>query len=49
MVPHLRPRYPVHYRTEKILDNATAIEHWMRAQWQDHLPPFYADRTTVHT
>ena len=23
------------------LDNATAIERWMRSQWQEHMPPFY--------
>ena len=44
MVPHLTTALsgPLLELEKHFLDNATAIEHWMRAQWQDHLPPFYA-------
>jgi glutamate--cysteine ligase len=27
---------------EKILNASADVEHWFRAQWQSHMPPFYA-------
>jgi len=44
MVPHLTTALtgPLLELEKRFLDHATEIERWMRAQWQDHLPPFYA-------
>jgi glutamate--cysteine ligase len=33
---------PVLEFEKRILDQVPEIEHWFRAQWQDHTPPFYA-------
>ncbi|MFN3988301.1 MAG: glutamate--cysteine ligase [Rhodocyclaceae bacterium] len=43
MVPHLTTALtgPLLELERRFLDSATRIEHWMRAQWQDHMPPFY--------
>ncbi|MCP5311651.1 glutamate--cysteine ligase [Cognatazoarcus halotolerans] len=43
MVPHLTTALsgPLLELEKHFLDNATAIEHWMRGQWQEHTPPFY--------
>ena len=43
MVPHLTTALtgPLLELEKRFLDHATEIEHWMRAQWRDHLPPFY--------
>lgn len=43
MVPHLTTALsgPLLELEKRFLDQATEIERWMRAQWQDHLPPFY--------
>ncbi len=43
MVPHLTTALtgPLLELEKHFLDNATAIEHWMRSQWQEHTPPFY--------
>lgn len=44
MVPHLTTALtgPLLELELHFLDRATEIEHWMRAQWRDHEPPFYA-------
>jgi glutamate--cysteine ligase len=44
MVPHLTTALtgPLLELEKRFLDHATEIEHWMRAQWVDHTPPFYA-------
>ena len=43
MVPHLKTALtgPLLELEKRFLDSATTIEQWMRAQWQDHLPPIY--------
>ena len=43
MVPRLTTALtgPLLELEKRFLDHATEIEHWMRAQWCDHLPPFY--------
>ena len=43
MVPHLTTALtgPLLELEKHFLDNATAIERWMRTQWQERLPPFY--------
>ena len=43
MVPHLTTALtgPLLELEKRFLDHATEIEHWMRAQWLDHMPPFY--------
>ncbi len=43
MVPHLTTALtgPLLELEKRFLDHATEIEHWMRAQWCDHIPPFY--------
>ena len=43
MVPHLTTALtgPLLELEKHFLDNATAIERWMRNRWQEHLPPFY--------
>ncbi|MDX9698797.1 MAG: glutamate--cysteine ligase [Rhodocyclaceae bacterium] len=43
MVPHLTTALtgPLLELEKRFLDSATEIEQWMRAQWQDHMPPFY--------
>jgi len=43
MVPHLTTALtgPLLELERHFLDNACAIERWMRTQWQEHLPPFY--------
>jgi glutamate--cysteine ligase len=33
---------PVLEFERRILDSVPQIEHWFRAQWQEHAPPFYA-------
>ncbi len=44
MVPHLTTALsgPLLALEKHFLDNATAIEHWLRSQWNEHTPPFYA-------
>ncbi|HJV28788.1 MAG TPA: glutamate--cysteine ligase [Aromatoleum sp.] len=44
MVPHLTTALtgPLLELEKRFLDHATEIERWMRTQWQDHTPPFYA-------
>jgi len=43
MVPHLTTALtgPLLELERKFLDNAAAIEQWLRTQWLDHTPPFY--------
>jgi glutamate--cysteine ligase len=44
MIPH--PSAPViaplRELERRVLESSSAIEHWLRLQWQDHTPPFYA-------
>lgn len=44
MIPHLSASLtgPLQDFETRILDNSTAVEHWFRAEWQEHTPPFYA-------
>jgi glutamate--cysteine ligase len=44
MVPHLTTALtgPLLELEQRILDNQTTIEQWLRSQWLDHTPPFYA-------
>jgi len=44
MVPHLTTALtgPLLGLEKKFLDSATSIEHWLRSQWNEHTPPFYA-------
>jgi len=44
MVPHLATALtgPLLTLEQRILDAETAIERWLRSQWQEHNPPFYA-------
>ncbi|HEY6896679.1 MAG TPA: glutamate--cysteine ligase [Rhodocyclaceae bacterium] len=44
MVPHLTTALsgPLLALEKCFLDQETAIEHWLRGQWQEHSPPFYA-------
>ena len=44
MVPHLTTALlgPLLELEKSFLDQATVIEHWLRSQWNDHTPPFYA-------
>ena len=44
MVPHLTTALsgPLLALEKTFLDNATTIEHWLRSQWNEHTPPFYA-------
>lgn len=44
MVPHLTTALsgPLLELETRFLDHATEIEQWMRTQWRDHVPPFYA-------
>ncbi len=44
MVPHLTTALtgPLLELERRFLDSSTHIEHWLRSQWQDHTPPFYA-------
>ncbi len=43
MVPHLTTALtgPLLELERCFLDNETRIEQWLRAQWQEHTPPFY--------
>ena len=44
MVPHLTTALtgPLLDLEKRILANDTSIEQWLRSQWLDHSPPFYA-------
>ena len=44
MVPHLTTALtgPLLDLERRFLDNTTAIEQWLRSQWLEHTPPFYA-------
>jgi glutamate--cysteine ligase len=44
MVPHLTTALsgPLLELEKRFLDKETAIEQWLRSQWLDHAPPFYA-------
>jgi glutamate--cysteine ligase len=44
MVPHLSTALtgPLLALEKTLLDQATSVERWLRLQWQDHTPPFYA-------
>ena len=44
MVPHLTTALqgPLLDLERHFLDNSTRIEHWLRGQWLEHTPPFYA-------
>ena len=44
MVPHLTTSLtgPLHDLERIVLDRRPEIERWFRAQWQEHLVPFYA-------
>ena len=44
LMPHLKTALegPMAEVERKILCSATTIEHWLRAQWQEHTPPFYS-------
>jgi glutamate--cysteine ligase len=43
MVPHLTTALsgPLADLEHRILDASVTIEHWFRAQWQEHTPPIY--------
>ncbi len=43
MVPHLATALvgPLLELEQRILDNDTVVERWLRTQWQEHTPPFY--------
>jgi len=43
MIPHLTTALtgPLQELETRLLNGSTEIEHWFRAQWQDHTPPFY--------
>ena len=44
MVPHLTTALtgPLLDLEKCLLDNETSVERWLRTQWLDHTPPFYA-------
>ncbi|MGB7535292.1 MAG: glutamate--cysteine ligase, partial [Azonexus sp.] len=44
MVPHLTTALtgPLLELERRFLDSSTQIEQWLRAQWQEHTPPFYS-------
>ncbi|MDD2743540.1 MAG: glutamate--cysteine ligase [Rhodocyclaceae bacterium] len=44
MVPHLTTALsgPLLELERRFLDSSAQIEHWMRAKWQEHTPPFYS-------
>jgi glutamate--cysteine ligase len=44
MVPHLATALtgPLLDLEQRMLDAQPTIEHWFRAQWQEHTPPFYS-------
>jgi glutamate--cysteine ligase len=44
MVPHLTTALsgPLLALEKRFLESETAIEQWLRGQWLDHAPPFYA-------
>ncbi|MDK9724197.1 MAG: glutamate--cysteine ligase [Sterolibacteriaceae bacterium MAG5] len=44
MVPHLTTALtgPLLELEKRFLDGMTVIEHWLRSQWNEHTPPFYA-------
>ena len=44
MVPHLTTALtgPLLELERRFLERCTPIEHWLRAQWSEHTPPFYA-------
>ena len=44
MVPHLitAQNGPISELEQRILDSAPAIERWLRLEWMEHTPPFYA-------
>jgi glutamate--cysteine ligase len=44
MVPHLATALtgPLLDLEQRFLDNDTTVERWLRSQWLDHTPPFYA-------
>lgn len=44
MVPHLTTALtgPLLDLERRFLDNETTVERWLRTQWLDHTPPFYA-------
>ena len=44
MVPHLTTALtgPLLALEKRFLDAETTIERWLRGQWQEHTPPFYA-------
>ena len=44
MVPHLATALtgPLLELEKTLLDRATDVERWLRTQWQEHTPPFYA-------
>jgi glutamate--cysteine ligase len=44
MVPHLATALtgPLLELEQRFLDNDTTVERWLRTQWLDHTPPFYA-------
>jgi glutamate--cysteine ligase len=43
MIPHLTTALtgPLQDLETRFLNGSTDIEHWFRAQWQEHTPPFY--------
>ena len=43
-VPHLTAALPgqAPELEKKLVDKVSAIEHWLRGQWQEHSVPFYA-------
>lgn len=44
MVPHLTTALtgPLLELERRFLDSQTLIEQWLRTQWTEHTPPFYA-------
>jgi len=44
MIPHPSAPLiaPLRELERRVLESSSAIEHWLRLQWQDHTPPFYA-------
>src|SRR5262245_14388098 len=44
MIPHPSTPLtgPLRELERRILHSSATIEHWLRGEWQDHVPPFYA-------
>jgi glutamate--cysteine ligase len=44
MIPHPTAPLtgPLRELERRILESSTTVEHWLRGEWQAHVPPFYA-------